>query len=35
MEQRVLENRSAIITGANQGLGFAIAQAYVEPGRTC
>jgi NAD(P)-dependent dehydrogenase (short-subunit alcohol dehydrogenase family) len=28
----VLEGRSAIITGANQGLGLAIARAYVEAG---
>src|SRR5438046_461180 len=27
-----LEGRSAIITGANQGLGLAIAQAYVQAG---
>ena len=30
--KRVLEGRAAVITGANQGLGFAIAQAYVEAG---
>lgn len=29
---RILENRAAIITGANQGLGLAIARAYVEAG---
>ena len=29
---RVLEGRSAIVTGANQGLGLAIARAYVEAG---
>ena len=29
---RVLEGRAAIITGANQGLGLAIAQAYVAAG---
>ena len=29
---RALENRAAIITGANQGLGLAIARAYVEAG---
>jgi NAD(P)-dependent dehydrogenase (short-subunit alcohol dehydrogenase family) len=29
---RVLEGRAAVITGANQGLGLAIAQAYVEAG---
>jgi NAD(P)-dependent dehydrogenase (short-subunit alcohol dehydrogenase family) len=29
---RALENRTAIITGANQGLGRAIARAYVEAG---
>src|SRR4051794_25779800 len=29
---RVLEGRSALITGANQGLGFAIARAYVRAG---
>ncbi len=29
---RELEGRAAIITGANRGLGFAIAEAYVEAG---
>ena len=29
---RLLAGRSALITGANQGLGLAIAQAYVEAG---
>jgi NAD(P)-dependent dehydrogenase (short-subunit alcohol dehydrogenase family) len=29
---RVLEGRAAVITGANQGLGLAIAQAYVDAG---
>ena len=28
----ILQGRSAIITGANQGLGKVIAQAYVEAG---
>lgn len=32
MSRRVLEGRTAIITGANQGLGRAIARAYVEAG---
>jgi 3-oxoacyl-[acyl-carrier protein] reductase len=30
--QRILENRVAIITGANQGLGLAIARKYIEAG---
>src|SRR5260370_7822576 len=29
---KVLESRSAIVTGASQGLGLAIARAYVEAG---
>jgi NAD(P)-dependent dehydrogenase (short-subunit alcohol dehydrogenase family) len=29
---RLLENRCAIVTGASEGLGFAIAQKYVEAG---
>ena len=29
---QVLENRCAIVTGASEGLGFAIAQKYVEAG---
>jgi NAD(P)-dependent dehydrogenase (short-subunit alcohol dehydrogenase family) len=29
---RVLENRNALITGANQGLGLVIAEAYVQAG---
>ena len=29
---KVLEGRSALITGANQGLGLAIARAFVEAG---
>jgi NAD(P)-dependent dehydrogenase (short-subunit alcohol dehydrogenase family) len=32
MSSRVLENRCAIITGASQGLGFAIARRYLEEG---
>lgn len=29
---RLLEGRAALITGANQGLGFAIARAYIDAG---
>ena len=29
---RALEGRTAVITGANQGLGLAMARAYVEAG---
>jgi NAD(P)-dependent dehydrogenase (short-subunit alcohol dehydrogenase family) len=32
MASRILANRTAIITGANQGLGQAIAQAYIKAG---
>lgn len=30
--ERLLENKTAIITGANQGLGFEIARKYIEAG---
>ena len=30
--KRVLENKIAIVTGANQGLGLEIARKYIEAG---